>query len=150
MTTCSTLICNKRFSKILEKNYTRLESYNDPPLSTSQSTSLKSGLNSLIGVICTDGRTPSPEIMNHFSSLCFGLCLGTWINADNSDQAFLSSNSVEKEVLSRISFLTTQLIPKDAKKTQKQLSSHIQIRTISFFLVAKSSRNLEMFRVVHV
>ena len=22
------------------------------------------------------GRTPSPEIMNHFSSLCFGLCLG--------------------------------------------------------------------------
>ena len=24
----------------------------------------------------TDGRTPSQEIMNHFSSLCFGWCLG--------------------------------------------------------------------------
>ena len=23
-----------------------------------------------------DSRTASPEIMNHFSSLCFGLCLG--------------------------------------------------------------------------
>ena len=38
-------------------------------------------LNSLIGVfrmyVRTDGRmTPSPEIMNHFSSLCFGLYFG--------------------------------------------------------------------------
>ena len=40
--------------------------------------------NSLIGVfwtygrtyVWTDGRTPSLEIMNHFSSLYFGLCLG--------------------------------------------------------------------------
>ena len=47
-------------------NDTRLESYNDPRLSTNQSVNQNK----------TDGRTPSPEIMNHFSSLCFRLCLG--------------------------------------------------------------------------
>ena len=26
--------------------------------------------------VCTNGRTPSPEIMNHFSSLFFGWYLG--------------------------------------------------------------------------
>ena len=28
-------------------------------------------------------RTPSPEVMNHCSSLCFGLCLG-WINLNRT------------------------------------------------------------------
>ena len=57
---------------------TRLELYNDPRPSTNQSTSLKSGLifDRFVCFVRMYGRTPSPEIMNHFSSLCFGLCLG--------------------------------------------------------------------------
>ena len=69
---------------------TRLESYNDPRPSTNQSTSLRVVyLFYRFVLFCfvlfcfvlfwtdgrTDGRTPSQEIMNHFSSLCFGLYL---------------------------------------------------------------------------
>ena len=62
---------------IMGINKTTLESYNDPRPSTKESISLKSGLTLWsVGFVCTDGRTPSLEIMNHFSSLCFGLCLG--------------------------------------------------------------------------
>ena len=79
---------------------TRLESYNDPRPNTNQNISLKSrslylfrqhrrrnGVSDLVcfvhtyityvrTYVCTYGRTPSTEIMNHFSSLCFGWCLG--------------------------------------------------------------------------
>ena len=34
---------------------------------------LEKWFNCLIGLFCTDGRTPSPEIMSHFSSLCLGV-----------------------------------------------------------------------------
>ena len=67
--------------KTIPTRLTRLKSYNDPRPSTNQSISLKNGLTlwSMCFVrtyVCTDGRTPSPVIMNYFSSLCFGLCLG--------------------------------------------------------------------------
>ena len=63
--------------------------YNDPRPITNQSISLKSGL-TLLSVcfilyvrtyVCTDGRTPSPKIMNRFSSLCFDL----WLDLDQNN-----------------------------------------------------------------
>ena len=56
-------------------NCTRHESYND----VRPSTSLKSGLifdRFILFFVRMYGRPLSPETMNHFSSLCFGLCLG--------------------------------------------------------------------------
>ena len=63
----------KQRTRILES--TRLESYNDPR----PSTSFKNGLTLLsmcyVRTYVTYVWTTSSEIMNHFSSLCFGWCL---------------------------------------------------------------------------
>ena len=76
------------------KHNTRLESYNDPRPRTNHSTSLKHGVTltsvcfvrKYVTYVRTDGRKTSPEIINHFSSLCFSSCLGV-------DQLFLKGET---------------------------------------------------------